>query len=96
MPTITFESEEEAQEAALWSRPPRRFVNVVDNIVDQGRWVTYHELVVRDTETGKYYVIEYSEGSTEMQEADGEFPTEWTEVEPHEVTAIEYRPVSAS
>lgn len=40
--------------------------SVYDEITDTSRWSEYHEMVF-DHE-GKYYMVEYSQGKTEMQD----------------------------
>lgn len=62
-----------------------------DKIIDQRRWVTIHEVVVKNKTTERYYRGEYSVGSTEYQDGCNEYPKEWDEVEPYETVIIEYR-----
>lgn len=68
---------------------------VRDDIIDTTRWSIVHELVF--SYDGKFYQTTYSVGATEQQD---ESPFQYeddqidcTEVEPVEVTKIEYRPV---
>lgn len=66
---------------------------VRNKIVDQRRWTTTHEVIIKDKNSGKYYQAEYSVGSTEYQDGCNSYPKEWDEVEPYEKTVTEYRPV---
>lgn len=63
--------------------------------VDQSRWKTSWEKVVRDQETGKYYLLMWESGSTEYQDMNFEDEHhEVIEVEPYEETVIKYRAVN--
>lgn len=67
---------------------------VKDNITGKSRWSVQHDLVFKDTATGKFYVTSYSEGATEQQdEAPFEYEPEaiaCDEVQPVEKVVIEY------
>lgn len=71
------------------------WVVVEDEIVGQSRWETQHKVIVNNFVEDKFYYIEYSRGSTEMQD-NGCFndcdTVELTEVEPFETVKIVYRP----
>jgi hypothetical protein len=63
---------------------------VQDEIIDQRRWVTVNEAVLRK---GTELVgLKYESPSTEVQEG-GDFDHEFYEVEPYEVTVTKYRKV---
>ena len=59
---------------------------ISDEIVDQDRWATYHEMIIKYGD--RYYKINYDRGSTEYQESSGEYTI--TEVKPVEVTVTKY------
>ena len=55
-------------------------VEIKDN--GNGRWESYHSIIVKDTRNSKLYMCNYSEGLTENQDSgpfDNELP-EWHEV----------------
>lgn len=58
-------------------------------IEDQSRWSVYKSQVYKQKSTGKFFEAYWGEGATEQQEGQGE---DWsfTEVEPKEVTIIQY------
>jgi len=63
-----------------------------DEIIENTRWSEIHEVVFKTN--GKFYASEYSTGLTEQQsedpyEYDGDM-IECIEVEPKEITVIEY------
>jgi hypothetical protein len=60
-----------------------------EEIYDQTRWSVYKSIVVKHTETGKFYTVWWGEGATENQDGQDE-PCGMYEVEPKEVTVIEY------
>jgi hypothetical protein len=60
---------------------------ISDDIVDQGRWYTYYTAVVKHD--GRFWAVNYSQGSTEYQDDDGEYTV--YEVEPVEVTITQYK-----
>jgi len=65
---------------------------VLNEIIDQGRWSTYHRVVVKYMD--KFYSVKYSQGSTESQEeAPFEYDTEvkFDQVFPVEKTIIVYQ-----
>ena len=66
---------------------------ISDNIVDHRRWYVVHEILFRHS--GKVYEASYERPNTENQDVDHPEKFVCTEVEPHEVTKIEYRPVLA-
>jgi len=76
--------------------PPEGWRLVYDKITSTGRWSIHHEMVFQ-ADDGKFYSTFYSVGATEMQdEGPWEYdpdPVECTEVEPVEVTVIEYHAV---
>lgn len=70
---------------------------VEDEIEETTRWSVLHSVVFKDLETGKFYGTGYSVGATEYQD---EAPFEYEpdvvdceEVEPVEVTVIQYKRV---
>lgn len=68
---------------------------VLDEITGQRRWVTEHRFVFR--KSGKLWETEYEKGSTECQDDERPWEHEETvacvEVEAHERTVVDYRPV---
>jgi hypothetical protein len=56
------------------------------SITDQSRWSTYYEAVFKNRKDNKFYMFNYEQGSTEMQECD---PFYDDEVEPVEVEKTE-------
>lgn len=88
MPTLKMTGEEAKE--FIWENEDNEVVE--DEIIDQGRWSTYHSVVVKSN--GKFYETTYSTGSTESQD---ETPFEYddfvvfTEVEPYEKKIIAYR-----
>jgi len=67
---------------------------VIDEIDDQSRWSTYHTLVFKTNNEGRFYRTGYSVGSTEMQderpwEYEGD-AIECEEVFPVEVKTVKY------
>ena len=72
-----------------------RFVKVEDTQEDSGRWESYHILIVKDTQTNKFFRTEYSKGLTEQQDTQ---PFEhssatWVEVKKvvKQVEVVEYQ-----
>lgn len=70
---------------------------ISDIIADQTRWSICHEIVFKEVATGRFYMVSYCQGSTEMQD---EMPFEYdpdeiacVEVEPVEKTVTVYEPV---
>lgn len=65
------------------------------HVIDTSRWFNYMEQVVRNKETGKFYLFQWREGATEYQE---EYFSESdhmvTEVEPYQETVTKYRNVT--
>lgn len=59
-----------------------------ETIEDQDRWHTYLYQVLQHNETGEYWGAEWRVGSTEYQECDHDLIL--TQVEPREVTVIQY------
>jgi hypothetical protein len=45
-----------------------QFKVIKDIITDQGRWSTYHSVIIQDKITGFFYKSYYSRGSTESQD----------------------------
>ena len=79
--------EDELFEKLLWDGG--RFKGVRDEtIVDQGRWHTYCEAIVKDTENDTFLELNYKRGSTEHQECELELRV--YEVVPEEYTAVRY------
>ncbi len=71
-----------------------------DEITDNSRWSIHHYMVFKELSSGKCYGVNYSRGATEYQdespfEHDGP-DIECQEVEPVEVTTIQFKPVLAS
>lgn len=93
-PLVTQDELEEIQD--LWSKDevsvPSGFVLVQDKMIDQRRWVTVHNRVVK-TPDGRYLAYNYDTPSTEMQEGSESTvePEDLYEVEPHEVVTIVYK-----
>lgn len=72
---------------------------VESEIIDTSRWSIINEIVFEDLSDGKFYSTTYSVGATECQdespwEYDGD-EIECYQVEPVEVTKIEYQAVKA-
>ena len=74
-----------------------KFEILENEIQDSSRWSIYYNLIFKVLETGKIYETNYSVGATEYRE---ESPFEYegdeievTEVEPYEVTYIQYKAV---
>jgi hypothetical protein len=44
------------------------FEVIQDRIIDTSRWSVHHEIVVKHTETNKFYKTTYSKGATEYQD----------------------------
>lgn len=69
--------------------------------IDTRRWVSVHEIVFRAPDDGKAYGVSYVQGLTESQddtdpwEYEGD-PITAVEMEPHEVTVTEWRPIGAA
>lgn len=67
------------------------FETVTDTkIEDQSRWSIYKSCVYKQKSTGKFFEAYWGEGATEIQDGQNEMWS-FTEVEPHEVTIIEYK-----
>lgn len=62
---------------------------VLDRISTQTRWNTFYEKIVRHIPTGKLYEVNWSRGSTEMQD-NGIENVSMYEVEPRETITIVY------
>lgn len=64
---------------------------------DQGRWEMRHQLIVKDTDTGRLHAADYSVGLTEYQEAepwDGQKEVEFYPVIAVPVETVEYRRIN--
>lgn len=64
--------------------------------IDTTRWATHHICIFRTEEDGPLWQVGYQRPATEQQECDrwyDEKVIEATQVEPHEITVVEYRPV---
>ena len=61
-------------------------------IEDAGRWSIYYSQIVKQISTGKMFCAYWGQGATEMQDGQSEH---WSliEVEPKEVTIIQYHTV---
>ena len=61
-------------------------------IVDQGRWETTKEVIVKQKSTGKFFRTFYSHGSTEMQDYNSweDEDPEFTEVFPVSRMIVDY------
>lgn len=71
------------------------FEDVTDeDIVDQSRWSTFYEKVVKHIESGRYFEVWWSRGSTEQQDFGIEEPG-WAEVKPVEKTIIAYERIDS-
>lgn len=82
----------------LWEDDTDELVIVENNLYDTSRWSLQYELVFQHKPSGKFYSTCYSTGATECQD---ESPFEYEgdlidcqEVEPVEVTKIEYHAVT--
>ena len=64
------------------------------SVFDTGRWTTSYECVVKRLSDNTYWSIWWDVGATEYQEVDPNFASH--QVEPVEVTKIEYRRVGKS
>lgn len=67
-----------------------------ETIVDQDRWFTYFEQVVKHTPAGEYWRLSYARGSTEYQEMEKDDEMRSllvTKVRPVERTVIEYEEI---
>lgn len=93
---------QELLEDIIWSNTAEldsyKLERVKEEIIDQDRWNTYYRYVFKDLNTNKYYQTEYSRGSTEYQDNEGfcslsDGMVACDEVEPVEVTVIQYRKV---
>lgn len=73
------------------------FKVIYQNLEDSSRWSLQYEMVFQDRSTGKFYLTNYSCGVTEYQdESPYEYEDEFVdvvEVEPKEVTVVQYVPV---
>lgn len=69
------------------------YEEIKDTIYEQSRWTTYYERIFKVE--NKFYSWCRGEGSTENQENDYSYneEVECIEVEPYEVTVIEFREV---
>jgi hypothetical protein len=70
--------------------------HLYEDIFDEDRWSTIHELVFRAPDDGRTYKVYYHRPATEMQDVDpwnDEIEFEATEVERVEVTTKEWREV---
>lgn len=73
------------------SKPtPSGFVLLQDEIVDQTRWSTIHNLVFK-TSDGRYLAVDVPRGSTEYQDDDEVDPHEVYEVVPEEIVTVVYK-----
>lgn len=95
--TFTREALEEMGIPYSWDAEPGKAAERLhEEQVDTGRWVSVHEIVFRAPDDGRAWSVCYEEGLTESQ--DGTDPWDYddeitaTEMEPHEVTVIQWRP----
>ena len=63
---------------------------VQDVLLEQLRWVTIWEKIVRHKESGLTIGINYPRNAGDGESADA-YDIKWYEVEPHEKTVIEWR-----
>jgi hypothetical protein len=89
MPSITFDSGYDAWDA-MWEG---RYKDVSEEVIDTWRWGNVVEKIVRDTKTEKLYRIIFRDSVEHQVEEREDFPIDWPEVEPYEVTVTKYRPV---
>lgn len=68
---------------------------IKEKIVDQSRWFTFYEYIVKDDEN-RYWSFGRAMGSTEYQEHDEFNPSTIQEVEPYEKVIIDYKPKNKS
>lgn len=86
----------ELNEAIRWESD---YLDVVEeNMVDQSRWETRYEVIIKDTRDNKYYRGYFKRGSTEDIESslfgeDEEEILELSEVEKVPVTTLKWVPV---
>lgn len=83
---------EQAKEMIYGAAPEG--LKVIDIIqTGSGRWESYHEIIVQEESTGRYFSDTYSEGLTEQQESDiwDYKDPDFTEVFPHKVEVIVYK-----
>jgi hypothetical protein len=70
---------------------------VSDRLIGKGRWTINHELVFRETASGRFFRVHYSEGATEQQdESPFEYATDdvaVVEVRPAERVVTVYEPI---
>jgi hypothetical protein len=71
---------------------------VSNEVVDSGRWMAYHELVVKMADDGLHYMVQYQTGLTEHQDTSYEDrwfedPVEFVRVEQVPVTVLQWKPV---
>lgn len=59
------------------------------NFVEHGSWSVYYENIVKLD--NRYFKITDEDPATEMQEGQDDIELELIEVDPHEVTVVEYR-----
>lgn len=82
------------QELAYDEFDDNLFEIIYQNLEDSSRWSLQYEMVFKDKLTDKFYVTNYSCGATESQdESPYEYEDDFVEVievEPKEVTVIEY------
>jgi hypothetical protein len=72
------------------------FQVIKDEIYDTGRWSDYHNCILKHLPTNKFFEVNYSQGSTEMQDEyafEYENEVTFSEVEPYEKTITAYRKV---
>ncbi len=72
----------------------RKFEKIYDEVSSTGRWSEYHDIVIKDTDSGEMYISDYSVGLTECQEEspwEFEDNVEWVRCEPYEVKITKYR-----
>ena len=62
------------------------FEVVERKIIDTTRWSTVHEMIVKETQTGRHFLTSYSQGATEGQD---EQPFEYSEPDWVEVSKVE-------
>ena len=82
----------------LWEEDTDELIIVENTLYDTSRWSLHYELIFQHKPSGKFYATSYSCGATESQD---ERPFEYEgalidcqEVEPAEVTKIEYHAVA--
>lgn len=92
----------EEAEACIYQYASAPLTLVESKISGTSRWTIFHEAILKDESTGKYYLAEYEKGAIERQEcetfgweAHDKGTVTFPEVKPIEVVATEWVFVNA-